>query len=425
MIYKIIFMLFIVTFVVGSKHDQYKGYKVYTFNLTSAYQRDNFDHLKSDVIDYWILPNLELKRAGRVMVPASHQSWFEENLRELGMPVEVLIQDVYEYLMKKENEDSLQRNLENQMILSRRSRDRVYNLTRYLRYNEILEYALDLQEEFLTSPNISLDVVAFSQNTFQNRELFYLKLTSSSAVAEPKPVIVIEAASVAREWITVPSAMYIVDMLLEDEQYQLLEEFEWIVIPVLNPDGYEFSHTNTRLWIKSRRTNLLPLVCVGVNINRNFDIDFGNFDSSTNYCSDTYDGGSPFSEPESQFVQSIVEEYRDRIKLYISLQNKGGLITYPWSYERAASALFKQHHMLALSMISVMNGNYTVGVSSVAIERASGTSSDYVRRNGVRYTFNLDIGSVDNNVVIPVQEIPTIVEDVWWAVSTAAREIVY
>ncbi|XP_053616169.1 carboxypeptidase B-like [Plodia interpunctella] len=423
MLVRLFFMHFVVICAIAEKNEDYKGYKVYNIELKTESQQDNFDKLRSDVVDYWNFPNLELKKTGRAMVPVSHQDWFEETLRDLEIPVVVGVEDVYEFLLKKEEEDDLEINLKNQYMLSRTATDRAFNLTRFLRYDEVFEYAQTLEEEFTTSPTISVEIVE-SGTTFQGRVLFYIKITSRTSVAENKPTVVLEAASIPREWITVSSAMYVVDMLLEDEQYSLLDEFDWIVIPVLNPDGYEFTHTNTRLWTKSRRTNLLPLVCPGVNVNRNFDIDFGNFDSSTNnYCSDIYAGQSAFSEPESQVVQKIVEECGDRIKLYISLQNKGGYITYPWNYERAASGLFREHLLLSLAISETVYGNYTVGVSSVVLQRASGTSSDYVRRNGVRYTFNLDIATP--NVVVPVQDIPEIVEDVWTAVAYAASNIVY
>ena len=33
-------------------------------------------------------------------------------------------------------------------------------------------------------------------------------------------------------------------------------EFEWNIIPLLNPDGYEFSRTTDRMWRKNRRNGL-------------------------------------------------------------------------------------------------------------------------------------------------------------------------
>lgn len=56
-----------------------------------------------------------------------------------------------------------------------------------------------------------------------------------------KWVVLIDACIHAREWITVTSALYVVDHVITSPK--LLYFFDFYVIPCLNPDGYEFSHT--------------------------------------------------------------------------------------------------------------------------------------------------------------------------------------
>ena len=41
-------------------------------------------------------------------------------------------------------------------------------------------------------------------------------------------------------------------------------------LPVLNPDGYEYTHTHDRMWRKNRARYG---ECVGVDLNRNFRFD--------------------------------------------------------------------------------------------------------------------------------------------------------
>ena len=51
----------------------------------------------------------------------------------------------------------------------------------------------------------------------------------------------------AGEWVTVPVALYVVHRLVEDlreEDRDLLENIDWIINPIVNPDGYEYSHTD-------------------------------------------------------------------------------------------------------------------------------------------------------------------------------------
>lgn len=57
-----------------------------------------------------------------------------------------------------------------------------------------------------------------------------------------KPVIIIDAAVHAREWVTPPVALYIIDQLVSGVvDTQLTDLIDWIIIPVANPDGYEYS----------------------------------------------------------------------------------------------------------------------------------------------------------------------------------------
>lgn len=59
-----------------------------------------------------------------------------------------------------------------------------------------------------------------------------------------RPVILIDAGIHAREWIAPAVALYIIQELVENENNRrLIENVDWYIIPVLNPDGYEYSHT--------------------------------------------------------------------------------------------------------------------------------------------------------------------------------------
>lgn len=49
----------------------------------------------------------------------------------------------------------------------------------------------------------------------------------------------------AREWVTTPVALFSIHRLLEGLRPQdddLLDGIDWIIYPMVNPDGYEHSH---------------------------------------------------------------------------------------------------------------------------------------------------------------------------------------
>lgn len=68
----------------------------------------------------------------------------------------------------------------------------------------------------------------------------------------PGPVI--RLGMHAREWISVAVATYILSQLVErNSSYtKLLDLSDWMILPVVNPDGYEYTHTYDRLWRKTR-----------------------------------------------------------------------------------------------------------------------------------------------------------------------------
>lgn len=51
------------------------------------------------------------------------------------------------------------------------------------------------------------------------------------------------AGKVARDWVTVMSAINIMHELLDkyEENSNLVDNVEWFILPVANPDGYVFS----------------------------------------------------------------------------------------------------------------------------------------------------------------------------------------
>ncbi|XP_047998417.1 carboxypeptidase B-like isoform X1 [Leguminivora glycinivorella] len=303
--------------------------------------------------------------------------------------------------------------------------DITFGFDYYYRYSTILEYIYKIRDRYEDSQTTSIDVIEFGL-TDLNRPLVYLKLSRSDG-NENKPIIVIEGGINLREWITIPSALKIIEEVLEGNQARYLDNFDWIIIPVVNPDGYEYSHTDLHLWEKNLSTkSSWGFICPGVNINRNFNIDWSRADSSSSACSHLYAGTEANSEIETQLIQSIIHTYKDRISMYISLQNGGGYISYPWQYEFAASGTFRQNHLLAMEMVAAMHDEYHLDVASVAYgDRASGTSSDYARVNDVMYAFNIDIvrrGS--DGVIVPESEIVDVVEDVWRAVAVAADRLI-
>lgn len=105
----------------------------------------------------------------------------------------------------------------------------------------------------------------------------------------------------------------------------MLDSWEFHIVPILNPDGYAYSHSrvsyeepNTlkdkertcefsfkdRMWRKNRKP--VGNNCFGVDLNRNFGYQWNTGGSSPIPCSDTFHGGTPMSENEAKALQKYM-----------------------------------------------------------------------------------------------------------------------
>jgi murein tripeptide amidase MpaA len=96
------------------------------------------------------------------------------------------------------------------------------------------------------------------------------------------PVVLIDAGIHAREWAAVMSAVYLLRQLTENlsENPELLK-VDWVILPVANPDGYVYSHVKDRLWRKNRSPQKGG--CYGVDLNRNFGLEWHSASGSVSY----------------------------------------------------------------------------------------------------------------------------------------------
>lgn len=84
------------------------------------------------------------------------------------------------------------------------------------------------------------------------------------------------------------------------------------------------------MWRKNRRP-IPGSSCKGVDGNRNFAAHWNEGDNH-HPCEVDYKGPHPFSEKETQSLRDVMEEYKGRIKMYISIHTYGNSILYPYAY---------------------------------------------------------------------------------------------
>lgn len=149
-----------------------------------------------------------------------------------------------------------------------------------------------------------------------------------------KKSIFFESMIHSYEWIAPATTLWILNELLtsEDENIrQLTERYEWYFLPVFNVDGYEFTWTTDRMWRKSRKPTK-SLLCNGADLNRNWDVEFGE-SSQQNPCHSRYPGDFVFSEPETKNL-SVFLLTIPRIVGYFSIHALGQYLMFPYGYTK-------------------------------------------------------------------------------------------
>ncbi|XP_055295139.1 zinc carboxypeptidase-like [Sitodiplosis mosellana] len=226
----------------------------------------------------------------------------------------------------------------------------------------------------------------------EGRALRAVKLSKK----EGNPTIFIESTIHAREWVTVATATYFLNELLtsdDGEIRKLANNYDWVFVPVVNVDGFAYSHSNNRMWRKTRKPHSIIKFCVGSDPNRNFDFHHGDVGASTNPCAETYAGPSPFSEPETLALSEFIETF-DNIKLYISFHSYSQLLLFPYGHSKEHTPNHKDLNQIGQKTKQAIakryGTQYKVGNIAEAIYLASGSTIDWVyatRNVSLTYTF--------------------------------------
>ena len=225
----------------------------------------------------------------------------------------------------------------------------------------------------------------------------------------------------AREWVAVMVPMYIIEEIVagwnEDAEIQsLLETTEIIVVPIVNPDGYEYTYAvgGDRFWRKNRRDN--PDFCEGVDLNRNWGYDWNGGDStSTNMCSDVYVGPSAFSEPEVQAMRDLVNSLPNLVA-HIDFHSYSQLVLEPWASSNNPPP--RENIVKTLSgeiseeIFSVHGETYVAGTGGDLLYLADGVFPDWTTSNGaLSYTVELRPDGSPGFDLPPEEILPTCEEN--------------
>lgn len=226
----------------------------------------------------------------------------------------------------------------------------------------------------------------------QGRPLHMLRVGNTPA---ERPVrVLVQGLQHAREWVTAMAASYIAEQLVVDGMPRGVEV---IVVVMANPDGFLHSATHDRLWRKnlSKQSSCgLNEGASGVDLNRNWGVDFGGSQSSSSdACSDVHCGRDAFSEPETASLRALVNRLPG-LSAHLDIHAFGQLVVGPWLHSAApprAAALVDKVGLSLARALSDEGARYAYGRGARnGLYLASGTASDWFFAHGIlSYTIEL------------------------------------
>ncbi|CAG0898837.1 unnamed protein product, partial [Darwinula stevensoni] len=222
--------------------------------------------------------------------------------------------------------------------------------------------------------------------------------------------------------------MYLAEQLVEEENKDMIKGFDWYLLPVLNPDGYEYSHKTHRLWRKTRSKTSNPF-CDGVDLNRNFGFHWMEGGASGNPCSEVYAGREPFSEPESRAMRDFLQTKMPNVKGFLTFHSYGQLVLSPWGYTKTLpedhDELVRMASIYTSAVASENNIRYTVGSTSNELYIASGGSDDWAKGvAGIPYAYTVELRDTGRNgFLLPSSQIIPVGRETWSGLRAFTKEL--
>jgi carboxypeptidase T len=249
----------------------------------------------------------------------------------------------------------------------------------YHSYAELEAELRDLERSF---PQLArLFVIGIS---LENRNIYALKISDNVSRDEEEAEVLFLGCHHAREWISVEVPLLLARFLLEryaadPVARRSVDNGEIWIVPLVNPDGLEYSMKFFRYWRKNRRLN--PDGSFGVDLNRNYGYSWGYDDqgSSPEPTSEVYRGPSAFSEPETRAVRDLF--IQRHFQALISYHSYSQVILYPWGFTTTPTdkdALFESLASSMANQMQAVNGRiYGYGRSGDSFYLTNGDTTDW------------------------------------------------
>ncbi|GLB40847.1 putative zn_pept [Lyophyllum shimeji] len=228
-----------------------------------------------------------------------------------------------------------------------------------------------------------------------------------------KLAFVIIGAQHAREWVATATALYLAHALASNASNKhslshLLDVYDFYIVPVPNPDGYDYTWETDRFWYKTRQLMGSKNKCFGLDMNRNWGYKWkprpqGEGLRSTTKprepvdpCSHWYPGHRPFEAPEVNNIANLIITIPNLIG-FIDLRSYGQMLSSPFSYSctkvpRDAEDQLEAGLGAAQALGQLHGTAMKTGTLCKQLYRAPGNVVDWMYKGaGIKYSYVLHL----------------------------------
>jgi hypothetical protein len=243
----------------------------------------------------------------------------------------------------------------------------------------------------VAAANPTIATISSLGKSYEGRDQTAITIKKGSA---EKPTVFYFCGEHAREWLPVMYCTWMAEQLVENGGHGLLDQVQFVILPVMNPDGYEYSHTTNNMWRKSRQPNP-GSSCIGTDLNRNYGQAHCGQGSSTNQCSDTYCGTAAFDNLETNNLKAFAEATKARggsVLVQTDVHAYGQMWMNPYGSQKALPEFYSDMKAAGDATADAIRGvsgySFVTGTIADVIYVASGSSCDwFYTEHGVTYAY--------------------------------------
>jgi carboxypeptidase A4 len=399
----------------AKSYDGYTVFRTGKLNATSAKFLRSVQ-MSSNQIDFWTEP-VPGRRAD-MMVNEKLAEETKQMLADNHVHFTTMIQDVQKLI---EENDALAKSV----VRAKPSSNKAYELDWDDYYDhDILNQFLDAQ----AAANDWAEVINIGQS-YEGRDMNVLAITKAGPGA---PNVWLEAGIHAREWIAPAVATFLMRELVENyaAHPDYIDKLNWYLLPSANPDGYQYSRDEDRMWRKTRSPTGSIFGCKGVDPNRNWGFHWGESGVSNDKCSDIYPGPNAFSEIEMMNIKNFVESLAPVPVLGHCFHSYSQLWLWPYGYAYDAYPPNREEvEQLAIDASDALykvHGTIFDPINSAELYPAAGASDDWYKGSlGTRFAFTTELRDTGRHgFILPAKEIIPSGEEMWAGFEVVINKLI-